>query len=113
MRRRNAWFIFTLTLAIFAVLFLYPLGAVIKGGFFDENGRFINQLQVFALLVLHLFDVVGMKGTGTWTIKAALDLIVSRVDGWYDSFFKPLSRSPWLDWAGLRRRPKQRRLTSS
>ena len=27
-------------------------------------------------LVEHIRDVVGMKGTGTWTIKAALDLLV-------------------------------------
>src|SRR4051794_6330950 len=40
MRRRNAYLIFLLTLAIFALLFLYPLGMVIKGGFFDENGHF-------------------------------------------------------------------------
>jgi iron(III) transport system permease protein len=39
MRRRNAYLIFALTLAIFALLFLYPLGMVLKGGFFDENGQ--------------------------------------------------------------------------
>ena len=39
MRRRNAYLIFVITLAIFAVLFLYPLGMVLKGGFFDESGQ--------------------------------------------------------------------------
>lgn len=39
MRRRNAYLIFIITLAIFAVLFLYPLGMVLKGGFFDESGQ--------------------------------------------------------------------------
>jgi iron(III) transport system permease protein len=43
MRRRNAYLVFLLTLAIFAVLFLYPLGMVLKGGFFDENGRFTTD----------------------------------------------------------------------
>ena len=38
-------------------------------GIIDENGRFINQLQVFALLVLHLFDVVGMKGPIVKTVN--------------------------------------------
>ena len=31
-------------------------------GIIDETGRFINQLQVFALLMLYLFDVRGMRG---------------------------------------------------
>src|SRR4051794_3683977 len=39
MRRRNAYFVFALTLAIFALLFLYPLYTVLKGGFVDENGH--------------------------------------------------------------------------
>src|SRR4051812_40467581 len=43
MRRRNAYLVFFLTLAIFAVLFLYPLGMILKGGFFDENGRFTTD----------------------------------------------------------------------
>jgi phosphomannomutase len=38
-------------------------------GIIDETGRFINQLQVFALLVLHLFDVMGMKGPIVKTVN--------------------------------------------
>ena len=38
-------------------------------GIIDETGRFINQLQVFALLVLHLFEVHGMKGPIVKTVN--------------------------------------------
>lgn len=38
-------------------------------GIIDETGRFINQLQVFALLVLHLFDVLGMRGPIVKTVN--------------------------------------------
>ena len=38
-------------------------------GIIDETGRFINQLQVFALLMLYLFDVRGMKGPVVKTIN--------------------------------------------
>jgi len=34
------------TLAIFAVLFLLPLGTVIKGGFIDENGAVTTKFVV-------------------------------------------------------------------
>jgi phosphomannomutase len=38
-------------------------------GIIDETGRFINQLQVFALLILHLFDVLGMRGPIVKTVN--------------------------------------------
>jgi len=38
-------------------------------GIIDETGRFINQLQVFALLILHLFDVMGMRGPIVKTVN--------------------------------------------
>ncbi len=38
-------------------------------GIIDETGRFVNQLQVFALLVLHLFDVMGLKGPIVKTVN--------------------------------------------
>jgi len=38
-------------------------------GIIDEAGRFINQLQVFALLVLHVFDVMKMKGPIVKTVN--------------------------------------------
>ncbi len=38
-------------------------------GIIDETGRFINQLQVFALLVLHLFDVMKMTGPIVKTVN--------------------------------------------
>ena len=38
-------------------------------GIIDETGRFINQLQVFALLILHLFDVMGMRGAIVKTVN--------------------------------------------
>jgi len=38
-------------------------------GIIDETGRFINQLQVFALLMLYLFDVRHMKGPVVKTVN--------------------------------------------
>ena len=38
-------------------------------GIIDETGRFINQLQVFALLMLYLFDVRHMKGPVVRTVN--------------------------------------------
>jgi phosphomannomutase len=38
-------------------------------GIIDETGRFINQLQVFALLMLYLFEVRGMRGPVVKTVN--------------------------------------------
>jgi len=38
-------------------------------GIIDETGRFINQLQVFALLMLYLFDVRHMNGPVVKTVN--------------------------------------------
>ena len=38
-------------------------------GIIDETGRFINQLQVFALLMLYLFDMRHMKGPVVKTVN--------------------------------------------
>ncbi|HEV2032613.1 MAG TPA: phosphoglucomutase/phosphomannomutase family protein [Candidatus Dormibacteraeota bacterium] len=38
-------------------------------GIIDETGRFINQLQVYALLMLYLFEVRGMGGPVVKTIN--------------------------------------------
>jgi phosphomannomutase len=38
-------------------------------GIIDETGRFINQLQVFALLMLYLFEVRGMRGPVIKTVN--------------------------------------------
>ena len=38
-------------------------------GIIDETGQFINQLQVFALLMLYLFDVRGMRGPVIKTVN--------------------------------------------
>ena len=46
MRPRNAYLVFTLTLAIFALLFLYPLCMVLKGGFFTPDGEFTTDYVV-------------------------------------------------------------------
>jgi len=45
----------------------------------DITTKVINYADPFksgAALVESILDIVGMKGTGTWTIKAALDLLV-------------------------------------
>jgi len=38
-------------------------------GIIDETGTFINQLQVFALLMLYLFEVRGMRGPVIKTVN--------------------------------------------
>jgi phosphomannomutase len=38
-------------------------------GIIDETGRFINQLQVFALLMLYLFDIRRMRGPVVKTVN--------------------------------------------
>jgi phosphomannomutase len=38
-------------------------------GIIDETGRFINQLQVFALLMLYLFETRGMRGPAVKTVN--------------------------------------------
>jgi len=46
-------------------------------GIIDETGRFINQLQVFALLMLYLFEVRGLRGPVVKTVNmtAMADLL--------------------------------------
>lgn len=39
MRKSSAWTVFFLTLAVFGVAFIFPLGLVIRNGFFDTNGK--------------------------------------------------------------------------
>ena len=39
MRRSTAWFVFGATLLVLAVLFFWPLGKVVAGGFWVD-GRF-------------------------------------------------------------------------
>src|SRR6059036_3648802 len=38
-------------------------------GIIDETGRFVDQLQVYALLMLYLFEVRGMGGPVVKTIN--------------------------------------------
>jgi phosphomannomutase len=38
-------------------------------GIIDETGRFINQLQVFALLMLYLFEARGLRGPVVKTVN--------------------------------------------
>ncbi|HVH64198.1 MAG TPA: phosphoglucomutase/phosphomannomutase family protein, partial [Candidatus Dormibacteraeota bacterium] len=38
-------------------------------GIIDETGRFINQLQVFALLMLYLFEARGLRGPAVKTVN--------------------------------------------
>jgi phosphomannomutase len=38
-------------------------------GIIDETGRFINQLEVFALLILYLFEVRGLRGPIVKTVN--------------------------------------------
>lgn len=49
-------------------------------GFMDERGRFINQLQVYALLLLYLLEVRGMRGpvVRTVTTTVMVDKLAAR-----------------------------------
>src|SRR3989475_10525816 len=38
-------------------------------GIIDETGRFINQLQVFAMLMLYLFETRGQRGPVVKTVN--------------------------------------------
>src|SRR5690349_9450983 len=81
MRRGNAYLIFALTLATFAVLFLYPLGMVIKGGFFDENGhptaRYVAGVFQNPIYAQGLLNSLGIAlGTTALVTLIALPLAV-------------------------------------
>src|SRR5439155_21862232 len=87
MRRRQAYFIFFIALAIFALLFLLPLGTVIKGGFYDEDGRFTLKFvrEVFAnpVYAQGLLNSVGIAlGTTTLVtlIAVPLSVLATRYD---------------------------------
>jgi iron(III) transport system permease protein len=87
MRRRNAYLIFALTLAIFALLFLYPLGMVLKGGFFDENGkftlRFVTGVFKNPIYAEGLFNSV-MIAIGTTFLVTCIALPLSLLATRYD-----------------------------
>jgi iron(III) transport system permease protein len=81
MRRRTAYLIFTLTLATFALLFLYPLAIVIAGGFRNPDGKFTADyvLGVFQnpIYVQGLLNSVGIAiGTTTLVTLIAVPLAV-------------------------------------
>lgn len=78
MRRTTAWIIFWTTTILFAALFLYPLFAVIKGGFL-EDGHFTLKylLGVFKnpIYRIGLFNSVGIAvGTTILVMLIALPL---------------------------------------
>jgi iron(III) transport system permease protein len=81
MRRGNAYLIFAVTLAIFAVLFLLPLGTVIKGGFIDENGgvttKFVVGVFQNPIYAQGLLNSLGIAlGTTTLVTLIAVPLAV-------------------------------------
>ncbi len=87
MRSRNAYLIFVLTLAIFAVLFLYPLVMVLKGGFFDENGHFnlkyiagVFKNPIYAQGLLNSVAIALGTTTLVCLIAVPLAVIASRFD---------------------------------
>jgi iron(III) transport system permease protein len=87
MRKRNAYLIFTLTLAIFALLFLYPLAMVIKGGFIDANGQFttrvvlgVFQNPVYSQGLLNSLGIALGTTTLVTLIALPLALLATRYD---------------------------------
>jgi iron(III) transport system permease protein len=87
MRKQNAYLIFTLTLAIFALLFLYPLVMVIKGGFIDANGQFttrfvlgVFQNPVYAQGLLNSLGIALGTTALVTLIALPLALLATRYD---------------------------------
>ena len=79
MNRRTAHLIFALTLAIFAVLFLYPLVTVIAGGFRDPDGhltlRYVAGVFANPVYAQGLLNSLGIAlGTTTLVTLIALPL---------------------------------------
>lgn len=78
MKRTNAWIIFCLTLLIFGVMFLYPLGIVISGGFFEDKKFTLKFLiEVFRNPIYSeglLNSVCIALGTTTLVILIAVPL---------------------------------------
>jgi iron(III) transport system permease protein len=76
MRPRTAWIIFCLTLSVFAVLFLFPLFLVIRGGFMDGGEFTLEYLAgvfrnpIYAEGLLHSF----MLGFGTTLLTLVISL---------------------------------------
>src|SRR4051812_24827733 len=103
MRRSHAYFIFFCTLAIFAVLFLLPLGTVIKGGFYDENGKFTLRFvgEVFANPIYSrgLLNSVGIAlGTTSLVtlISVPLAVLATRYDFRGKKIFSALVLVPMI-----------------
>jgi iron(III) transport system permease protein len=87
MRKQSANLIFTLTLAIFALLFLFPLAMVIKGGFIDANGdltsRFVLgvfQNPVYAQGLLNSLGIALGTTALVTLIALPLALLATRYD---------------------------------
>src|SRR3954463_882881 len=103
MRRRNAYLIFAITLAIFALLFLLPLGMVIKGGFIDENGslttRFVLGVFQNPIYAQGLLNSLGIAlGTTALVTLIAVPLAVfaTRYDFPGKSIFSALVLVPMI-----------------
>jgi iron(III) transport system permease protein len=87
MHRSTAYTLFTLTLATFALLFLYPLAIVIAGGFRNPDGYFtfayvaaVFQNPIYAQ---GLFNSVGIA-IGTTTLVTLISLPLSVLATRYD-----------------------------
>ncbi|MDB5321954.1 MAG: transporter permease [Phycisphaerales bacterium] len=93
MNRRNAWLIFGITLAIFVVLFLYPLGMVIKGGFIDENGgvtsKFVVGVFQNPIYAQGLLNSLGVA-LGTTTLVTLIAVPLAVLATRYDFPGKPI-----------------------
>jgi len=86
MRRRTAWTVFLVTLAILGVLFLWPMGRVIRGGFFVE-GRFtlaylkgVFQNPIYAEGLVNSLKL----GAGTTALALLIALPLAWLSNRYD-----------------------------
>lgn len=87
MRRPAAYSIFSLSLGVFAVLFLYPLGIVIAGGFRNVDGHFtmkfvrgVFQNPIYAQGLLNSVGIAIGTTTIVTLISVPLAVLATRYD---------------------------------
>ena len=76
MRRSTAWTIFGIAMAVFGLLFLWPLGRVISGGFWVEGHFTLEYLQGVFKNPIYAEGLRNslMLGLGTTTLAVCIAL---------------------------------------
>ncbi|HYE16819.1 MAG TPA: iron ABC transporter permease [Tepidisphaeraceae bacterium] len=94
MRPRNAYLILSLTLATFALLFLFPLATVLRGGFVDPTSggfttRYVAEVFRNPIYAQGLLNSV-MIAVGTTTLVTLIAVPLAVLNTRYDFPFKKL-----------------------